>query len=231
MLFMPLSYWLFAIPGLIIAGIATLFTKSTFAKYSRFGASSGMTGAEAARQMLSDQGIDDVKIEQVRGFLSDHYDPMSRTLRLSPDVYASRSLSAIGVACHEAGHALQHAAGYAPLSIRSALVPMANIGSNAAYIFLLMGMMFSAPALIKVGALVFLAAVAFALVTLPVEWNASARAKRLMVSSGIVGFQEAASAGKVLNAAFMTYVAAAVSALLTLVYYLLRAGLLGGNDD
>ena len=190
-----------------------------------------MTGAQAARQMLSDQGIDDVKIEPVRGFLSDHYDPMSRTLRLSPDVYGSRSLSAIGVACHEAGHALQHASGYAPLSIRSALVPMANIGSNAAYIFLIMGMMFSAPGLIKVGALVFLAVVAFALVTLPVEWNASARAKKLMVSSGIVGYQEATSAGKVLDAAFMTYVAAAVSALLTLIYYLLRAGLLGGGDD
>ncbi len=231
MLFMPLSYWLFAIPGLIIAGIATFFTKSTFAKYAKFGASSGMTGAQAAQQMLSDQGISDVKIEPVRGFLSDHYDPMSRTLRLSPDVYGSRSLSAIGVACHEAGHALQHASGYAPLSIRSALVPMANLGSNAAYIFLIIGMMFRAPGLIQVGALVFLAAVAFALVTLPVEWDASARAKRLMVSSGIVGYQEAASAGKVLNAAFMTYVAAAVSALLTLAYYLMRAGLLGGSDD
>ena len=231
MLFMPMSYWLFAIPGLILAGIASFYTKSTFAKYSKFGASSELTGAEAARQMLADQGIDDVKIEQVRGFLSDHYDPMSRTLRLSPDVYGSRSLSAIGVACHEAGHALQHADGYAPLSIRSALVPMANFGSNAAYIFLMLGMLFRTPGLIQIGALVFLAAVAFSLVTLPVEWNASARAKALMVSSRIVGYQEASSAGKVLNAAFMTYVAAAVSALLTLVYYLMRAGLFGGSDD
>jgi len=231
MFFMPLSYWLFAIPGLIIAGVATLFTKSTFKKYSRFGASSGLTGAEAARQMLADRGIHDVKIEPVRGFLSDHYDPMSRTLRLSPDVYGSRSLSAIGVACHEAGHALQHAAGYAPLAIRSALVPLANFGSNAAYIFLMLGMLFRTPGLIQIGALVFLAAVAFSIITLPVEWDASSRAKKLMVSSRIVSYQEAASAGKVLNAAFMTYVAAAVSALLTLVYYLMRAGLLGGRDD
>jgi Zn-dependent membrane protease YugP len=231
MFFMPLSYWLFAIPGLILAGLATIFTKTTFAKYARFSASSGLTGAEAAQRMLADQGIHDVRIEPVRGFLSDHYDPMSRTLRLSPGVYGSRSLSAIGVACHEAGHALQHAAGYAPLSIRSALVPLANVGSNAAYFFLILGMLFSAPGLIKIGALVFLGAVVFAFVTLPVEWNASARAKQLMVASGIVGYQESKSAGRVLDAAFMTYVAAAVSALLTLIYYLMRAGVLGGNDD
>ncbi len=231
MLFMPMSYWLFAIPGLILAGLATFYTKSTFAKYERYSASSGLTGAQAAQRMLADQGVHDVQIESVRGFLSDHYDPMSRTLRLSPNVYGSRSLSAIGVACHEAGHALQHASGYAPLSIRTALVPMANIGSNAAYFFLILGMLFHAPGLFQLGALVFLAAVAFSLITLPVEWNASARAKQLMVSSGIVGYQEAKSAGSVLNAAFMTYVAAAVSALLTLAYYLMRAGLLGGNDD
>lgn len=231
MLFMPLSYWLFAIPGVILAGMATVFTKATFKKYSRFSASSGLTGAQAAEQMLRDQGIHDVNIEPARGFLSDHYDPTSHTLRLSPDVYGSRSLSAIGVACHEAGHALQHAAGYAPLSLRTALVPLASLGSNAAYFFLFLGMLFSAPGLFKLGALVFLGAVAFSIITLPVEWNATARAKTLMVSSGIVGYQEAASAGRVLNAAFMTYLAAAVSALLTLLYFLLRAGLLGGGDD
>ncbi len=231
MLFMPMSYWFFAIPGLILAVLATVYTKTTFSRYSRVGASSRMTGAEAARQMLADQGVHDVTIEPVRGFLSDHYDPMSRTLRLSPDVYGSRSLSAIGVACHEAGHALQHASGYAPLSIRSALVPLANIGSNAAYFFVLFGMFINSVGMIQIGALVFLAAVAFSLITLPVEWNATARAKALMVSSGIVNYQEAVGAGRVLNAAFMTYVAAAVSALLTLLYYLMRAGLLGGRRD
>ncbi|MFU8780871.1 MAG: zinc metallopeptidase [Kiritimatiellia bacterium] len=231
MLFMPMSYWLFAIPGLILAGLATMLTKSTFARYSRVAASSGLTGAQAAAQMLAARGIYDVRIEPVRGFLSDHYDPMHRTLRLSPDVYGSRSLSAIGVACHEAGHALQHAAGYAPLSLRSALVPLASFGSNAAYIFLMLGLFFQAQALVQLGAIVFLGAVAFALITLPVEWNASARAKVMMVQSGIVSQREAADAGRVLNAAFMTYVAAAVSALLTLLYYLLRSGLLGGRRN
>ena len=231
MLFMPLGYWLFALPGLILAGIATMVTKSTFARYARVAASSGFTGARAAEQMLASQGIYDVRIEPVRGFLSDHYDPMHRTLRLSPDVYGSRSLSAIGVACHEAGHALQHAAGYGPLAIRSALVPIANFGSKSAYFFLMLGLLFQAPALVQVGAIVFLGAVAFSLVTLPVEWNASARAKVLMVQSGVVSAREAQDAGRVLNAAFMTYVASAITALLTLLYYLLRSGLLGGSRD
>jgi uncharacterized protein len=231
MLFMPMGYWLFAIPGLILAGFATMMTKSTFARYARVGASSGYTGAQAAAQMLVMQGIHDVRIEQVRGFLSDHYDPMHRTLRLSPAVYGSKSLSAIGVACHEAGHALQHASGYAPLSLRSALVPLASFGSNAAYFFFAIGYFFQAIQLAQLGALVFLAVVAFSLITLPVEWNASARAKVLMVRSGIVSTQEAEAAGRVLNAAFMTYVAAAVSSLLTLLYFLLRSGLLGGRRD
>ena len=231
MLFMPIGYWLFAIPGLILAGIATMVTKSTFSRYAKVAASSGLTGAAAAERMLASRGIYDVRIEPVRGFLSDHYDPVRRTLRLSPDVYGSRSLSAIGVACHEAGHALQHADGYAPLTIRSALVPVANFGSNAAYIFLMLGLFFGTPALVQVGAIVFLGAVAFSLITLPVEWNASARAKVLMVDSGIVSSREAYDAGRVLNAAFMTYVAAAVTALLTLLYYLLRSGLLGGSRD
>jgi uncharacterized protein len=231
MLFMPMGYWLFAIPGLILAGFATMMTKSTFARYARVGASSGYTGAQAAAQMLVMQGIHDVRIEQVRGFLSDHYDPMHRTLRLSPAVYGSKSLSAIGVACHEAGHALQHASGYAPLSLRSALVPLASFGSNAAYFFFAIGYFFQAIQLAQLGALVFLAVVAFSLITLPVEWNASARAKVLMVRSGIVSIQEAEAAGRVLNAAFMTYVAAAVSSLLTLLYFLLRSGLLGGRRD
>jgi len=197
-------YWMLALPGLILAGLA---------------------------RIMQVGGVTDVRIEPVRGFLSDHYDPAARTLRLSPDVYGSRSLSAIGVACHEAGHALQHASHYAPLAARSALVPLAQFGNNAAYVFFLLGMLFQAPGLAQLGALVFVGAVAFSLITLPVEWNASARAKRLMVSSGIVAPNEAADAGRVLNAAFMTYVAAAVTALLTLLYYLLRSGLLGGRDD
>jgi len=224
-------YYVFMIPGLIFAAIATFYTKSTFNKFSRRAASSGMTGAQAASHMLHRQGICDVKIEPVRGFLSDHYDPSSRTLRLSPSVYGSQSLSAIGVACHEAGHALQHAAGYAALTMRTALVPLAQVGSSSAYIFLLLGTFFSSVAMFKIGAIVLSVAVLFSIVTLPVEWNASARAKQLMVSSGIVGRAEAVSAGQVLNAAFLTYVAGAVTAILQLLYFLMRAGLLGGGDD
>lgn len=228
MIFDPM-YIVFMLPALILAGIATFFTKSTFTKYSRVGASSGLTGAEAAKRLLISQGVDDVKIEPVRGFLSDHYNPLSRTLRLSPGVYGSSSLSAIGVACHEAGHAIQHARHYAPLALRSALVPVTQIGSSGSYVLFIAGMLLNSLLLFKLGILLFGAVVLFSIVTLPVEWDASARAKALMVTAGIVGPQESVVAGRVLNAAFLTYVASAVSALLTLLYYLMRAGLLGGR--
>lgn len=223
-------YWLMMLPALILAGLASLYTRTTFNRYAKIGVRSGLTGAEAAAYMLRARGVHDVKIEPVRGFLSDHYDPSSRTLRLSPDVYRSRSLSAIGVACHEAGHALQHAFGYAPLSLRSAMVPAAQFGSSASYIFILGGAFLAVPGLIQIGILLFSLAVAFSLVTLPVEWNATARAKEMMVSTGIVTSEESRHAGAVLNAAFLTYVASAVSALLTLLYFLLRFGGIGGND-
>ncbi len=224
-------YLIFMLPGLILAGLASFFTHSTFNKYSNVGSSSGMTGAEAARRLLETAGIYNVSIEHVNGMLSDHYDPTSRTLRLSDSVYGSSSLSAIGVACHEAGHAIQHATNYAPLGMRSALVPAANLGSSGSYFILLIGFIFQSQMLMLVGIALFSLAVLFTLVTLPVEYNASARAKQLMVSSGIVSRYEASQAGAVLNAAFMTYVASAVSALLTLLYYLFRSGLLGGRSD
>ena len=172
-----------------------------------------------------------MKIEQVDGFLSDHYDPTSRTLRLSGPVFGSSSLSAIGVACHEAGHAIQDAAAYKPMYLRSALVPVTNFSSTFSYIILIAGFIFQSQALILVGAILFSAAVLFAIVTLPVEWDASARAKKLMVRCGIVSPDEQKQAGDVLNAAFLTYLAAAISALLTLLYYLFRAGLFGGRSD
>ena len=228
MFFDPL-YLLFAIPGLIVAGLASFYVKSTFSEYSRFRASSGMTGAQAAAQMLHSAGIYDVNIERVDGFLSDHYDPSSRTLRLSPGVYDSDSLSAIGVACHEAGHALQDAANYAPLGLRSALVPVTNISSWLSYIVIFMGFIFQSGGLVMTGAVLFSAVVVFSIVTLPVEWDASARAKQLMVTAGIVSLPERDNAGKVLNAAFLTYVAAVLSSLLTLLYYLIRAA--GMNRD
>lgn len=218
------------IPGLLLGGLATLWTKTTFARYSRVQASSGLTGFQAARHMLDSQGLHDVGIERVGGFLSDHYDPRSNVLRLSPGVHDSSSLSAIGVACHEAGHALQKAHNYTPLSIRSALVPVTQIGSSM-YIWLIVaGAMINSMGLIKIGIGLFGFAVLFSLVTLPVEWNASSRAKALMVSTGIVRPEEAVHAGNVLNAAFMTYLASAITAVLTLLYWLMKLGLLGNNN-
>lgn len=230
MLFDPL-YLIFALPGLVLALVATLKVKTTFSKFSQVAAQSGLTGAAAAEQMLNRSGVTNVKIERVDGFLSDHYDPVSRTLRLSPDVHDSPSLSAIGVACHEAGHALQHADAYLWLGLRTALVPATQIGSTGSYIFFLIGMFLHNPKFYVIGIILFAITVVFSLITLPVEWDASARAKRLMVSSGVVTYWEQESAAKVLNAAFLTYVASAVTALLTLLYYLMRSGLLGGRRD
>ncbi|MDD4318522.1 MAG: zinc metallopeptidase [Victivallaceae bacterium] len=230
MFFDPM-YLLFALPGLLFALYASFTTKTTFAKYSKVMSSTGVSGAEAAARLLRDAGIHDVGIEMADGFLSDHYDPSAKMLRLSSAVYNGRSLSSIGVACHEAGHAIQHAENYAPLGMRSALVPLAGISSPLSYVFILIGFLFNSPNFILFGALVFSAAVLFSIVTLPVEYNASARAKRLMVSAGIVSSREAEDAGAVLNAAFMTYVAAAVSAILTLLYYLWRSGIFGGRSN
>jgi Zn-dependent membrane protease YugP len=224
-------YWLFVGPGMILAIIATVMVKTTFARYSRTGASSGFTGAEAARRLLEENGVRDVSIEPVDGMLSDHYDPTSKTLRLSSEVYGSSSLAAIGVACHEAGHALQHATGYLWLGVRSSLVPVTQFGSFGSYIFIMIGMLLNKPMFFLLGIILFAAVVAFSLVTLPVEWDASARAKRLMVSAGIVSRLEQEDAGRVLNAAFLTYVASAVTSLLTLLYYLYRAGLIGGRRN
>ncbi|MDX9980553.1 MAG: zinc metallopeptidase, partial [Lentisphaeria bacterium] len=215
----------------LLSLFASLYTKSTFAKYARVPSRQGFTGAQAAAEMLRTQNVQGVRIERTGGFLSDHYDPRSRTLRLSPDVYQGTSLAAIGVACHEAGHAIQHARNYGPLALRSTLVPVASFGSSFSYILIFLGFLLGSMQLFMVGIACFSLAVIFTIVTLPVEWNASARAKEAMVAGGIVSAQEREGAGAVLNAAFLTYVAAAVSAVLTLLYYLARAGLLGGRRD
>jgi Zn-dependent membrane protease YugP len=217
------------LPSMVLAGLASLYTRATFSRCSRRRSGSGLTGAEAAHRLLASQGVGGVGIEEVGGFLSDHYDPRTRTLRLSPGVFRSDSLAAIGVACHEAGHALQHAAGYGPLQLRSALVPVTQLGSYAPYLLTALGVALQSWKLVQLGALLFGVVVLFSLVTLPVEWNASARAKRLMTAAGIVAPAEAALAGQVLNAAFLTYVAGAFTALLQFLYFLLRAGLLGGR--
>ncbi|MDA3873760.1 MAG: zinc metallopeptidase [Kiritimatiellae bacterium] len=227
-------YILFALPALALSMYASYLTKSRFKKYARVAPSSGLTGAQAAYQMLRREGLNNVAIERVQGFLSDHYDPRSKVLRLSPDVHDGRSLSAVGVACHEAGHALQHAKGYAPLALRSSLVPAATITGKLSMPILIGGMLLSirTPAgqgLIILGVLLLTVAVAFTLITLPVEWDASARTIKLMVSNGIVSPQQERDAGSVLDAAFLTYLAAAVSAVMTLLYWLYRSGLIGGR--
>lgn len=230
MLFFDPKYLLFVGPGMLLALFATIKVKMTFSKYSQVASATRITGAEAARRLLDQQGLHNVSIEQVDGMLSDHYDPTARVLRLSSGVYGSDSLAAIGVACHEAGHALQHATGYAWLGLRSALVPATQFGSYGSYIFFLLGSFLHHPSLILAGIVLFSVVVAFSLITLPVEWDASARARRLMVMSGIVSHREQEDAGRVLNAAFLTYVASAMTALLTLLYYLYRSGLLGGRS-
>ena len=234
MFFDPM-YLLFMIPPLVLSLFASWRTKSAFKKYSRVRTLNGMTGAQAAQRLLDQAGIDDVKVVPTRGYLSDHYNPINKTLALSEAVYGSPSVAAVGVACHEAGHAIQHARRYAPLWLRSALVPTANIGSKVGYFAMLGGLILlgSAPALgqgiILVGAVLFSAVLLFQIVTLPVEFDASARAKRLAFEHGIVTGQERGGVSAVLNAAAMTYVAAAISTLMTLLYFLLRSGLLGGR--
>jgi len=223
-------YLLFALPGLVIALAASFYTKSTFSKYSQVEASSRLSGAEAAKRMLQVAGIYDVKIEVVSGFMTDHYDPTSKTLRLSPAVFSSKTLSAVGVACHEAGHAIQHARAYAPLKLRTVMVPLTNICTTMSYFIILLGFVMSKEQIL-IGAILFSVAVLFSIITLPVEWNASARAKEMLVTAGIVTPMEANMSGQVLNAAFLTYVAAAVTALLTLLYYLLRAGVFGSRNE
>ncbi len=222
MIFNPM-YFVFILPALALSLWASWRTKSAFNKYSKVRTARGLTGAQAASEMLRHAGLSDVQVLPTRGFLSDHYNPLNRTLNLSEATYASNSVAAVGVACHEAGHALQHQQGYKALGIRSALVPTANIGSSAGYFVMLFGLLFHAPSMIYAGAGLFSLVLLFQVVTLPVEFDASARAKRLAVETGIILPQERQGMDKVLNAAAMTYVAAVVSTLMTLLYYLLRA--------
>ena len=224
-------YLLFLLPALILAGWAQLKVQTTFSKYSRVRAQSGLTGAQAAREILDDQGLHDVGVEEVPGSLSDHYDPRTRTLSLSSDVYNSRSVAALGVAAHEVGHAVQHAKGYAPLALRSALVPAVGLGSNLAWILFVLGIFLQMAAMVYVAIGCFSLAVLFALVTLPVEFNASRRALAMLKESGAMYSYEMPQAKAVLGAAALTYVAAALMAILQLLYFLYRAGLLGRRSD
>jgi hypothetical protein len=222
-------YFLFILPGLALSIWASARVKSTFNRYSKVRSLRGFTGAEAAQELLRGAGITDVRIVRSHGVLSDHYNPITKTLALSEPVYDSDSIAAVGVATHEAGHAIQHARHYAPLWVRSALVPTANIGSSLGYFVMVIGLFMASTNMVLVGAVLFSAVLLFQIVTLPVEFNASNRAKALVVEQGIVTMQERKGVDAVLNAAALTYVAAAVSTLLTLLYFLWRAGLIGGR--
>ena len=190
-----------------------------------------MTGADVAKEILTRNGLSHVAVVETGGFLSDHYDPAKKVVRLSPDVYRSSSLASIGVAAHETGHAIQHAKAYGPLTLRNMMVPLASIGSNLSWVIIFAGFIFGALGLVKVGIVLFSTVVVFQLITLPVEFNASARAKSILTSYSIVSKEEMVGVNKVLSAAAMTYVAAAISSVVTLLYFLIRAGLLGGGDD
>ncbi|HMN26659.1 MAG TPA: zinc metallopeptidase [Caldilineaceae bacterium] len=224
-------YLIFALPALILGLWAQARVRSAFGQYSRVRSASGITGAQAARRILDLNGLSNVPIERVGGTLSDHYDPRSKTLRLSSAVYETPSLAAVGVAAHEAGHALQDQQHYAPLRLRSVMVPAVQIGSWLGPIIFFIGFLMSGTlgdSLAWLGVILFGATAAFALVTLPVEFDASRRAKQLLVSQGIVAQQEMVGVNKVLDAAALTYVAAALQALSTMLYYIY---LLTGRRD
>lgn len=225
------TYFLVVI-GAVICMIASARVKTTFNKYSKYRSRTNMTGAEAAQRVLRSAGITDVAIRHVSGNLTDHYDPRNKTLNLSDSVYGSTSVAAIGVAAHECGHAIQHQRSYVPLSIRSAIVPVANIGSTLAWPLIIIGLFFSSATgslLINLGILCFTLAVLFQLVTLPVEFDASRRAVRILGSTGILSEQELPMTRKVLKAAALTYVAGAAAAILQLLRLIILFG--GRNDD
>jgi Zn-dependent membrane protease YugP len=236
MFFDPL-YWLIIGVGAVLSIWASMKTKGTFHKYSQFTTHSRMTGADIAAAILRDANINDVKIEPVRGTLTDHYDPRHKVLRLSEAVYGSTSMSAAGVAAHEVGHAIQHAQGYAPLKFRSAWVPVANLGGGLSMFILIAAAMMGGAATIMgsklalAGVVLFSTTTLFTLVTLPVEFDASKRALVTLRHGSYLTADELQGAKKVLDAAALTYVAAFVSSALTLFYWAMRLGLLGGRRN
>lgn len=226
-----MMYWnwtyIFVIIAAVISAVASMKVNTTFSRYSSVRAMSGMTGAEAAQCILRSQGIMDVQVRHVSGNLTDHYDPRSKILNLSDSVYGSTSVAAIGVAAHECGHAVQHQVGYAPLNIRSTLVPIANFGQTISWPLILIGFLLNGSVsqmFLYAGVILFSAAVLFQLVTLPVEFNASSRALRLLQDNGILATDEIGKTRKVLSAAALTYVAGAIGAILQLLRLLILIG-------
>jgi Zn-dependent membrane protease YugP len=214
-------YLILVVPAILFSLYAQSKVKSTYSKYSRIANKRGLTGAEIAKTILERNGLVDVRVEAVAGELTDHYDPRTKVVRLSQGVYGSSSVAAIGVAAHETGHAIQHGESYAPLVLRSTLVPVAGLGSTLGFPLAIAGIIFSFGPLITIGILLYTIAVAFYMITLPVEFNASSRAIRTLEDTGILDYDEIDPAKKVLRAAAMTYVASAAVALANLLRLLL----------
>jgi Zn-dependent membrane protease YugP len=226
--FLDPRYLLFMVPGLVLMLATQWYVRSNYNKWSKIQARSRMTGREAAERLAQAGGLHDIRIEGVSGNLSDHYDPRKNVLRLSTGVYQGNSIASLAIAAHEMGHAMQDKQGYYPLRFRAALVPAVNIGSNLGWIFILLGLFLQITPLAWLGVFVFSGGALFALATLPVEFDASARAKRLLVNSGIiVGKEEERGVNAVLNAAALTYMAALVTAVLQLLYYVTLVGGMG----
>ncbi|MGC9490045.1 MAG: zinc metallopeptidase [Thermovirgaceae bacterium] len=217
--------FLLLIPALILAGWAQMKVKGTYDRYSRIAARRGLTAKDVARRILDVNGLRNIPVERTAGSLTDHYDPKAKTLRLSETVYNSPSIAAIGVAAHEAGHALQDAEAYAPLKLRNSIVPVVSLGSGLAFPLFFIGFLFGTPFLMDLGILFFLGVLLFHLVTLPVEYNASERALRILDNTGILAADEMKGARAVLNAAALTYVAATVMAAFQLVRLLMLRGM------
>lgn len=230
MFFDPL-YIAVMVIGFILSAGAQLWVKSATSRWDKVAIGRGMTGKDIAAAILRARGVRDVSIERIPGRLSDHYDPRSKTLRLSPGVHDGRSITAAGIAAHEVGHAIQDADNYALMSIRQQLVPVANIGTSMGIYMVIFGAMLGMTGLAKLGVFLFGAFVLFTIVTLPVEIDASMRARKLLLENNIVTGEEARGVSSVLTAAAATYLAAALSAILQLLYWALRAGLLGSRDD
>ena len=226
MFFSP-TYLMYMIPALILMGITSWYVRSSYNKWSRVQAQSRLTGAQAAQRLISTGGLYGVQVQTVAGNLTDHYDPRNKTLFLSPGVANVASVASVAIAAHELGHAMQDAEDYFPLRFRSALVPVVNIGSNLGWILIMIGLFLKFTELAWLGVLVFAGGAVFALATLPVEFNASARAKQLLVQTGIIQTEEEQrGVNTVLNAAALTYVAGLITAVLQLLYY---ASLVGGG--
>ncbi len=224
--------YILIIIGMIICMAASAHVNSTYKKYSKYRSASGLTGAQAAKLILESQGIYDVTIRHIGGDLTDNYNPTNKVLSLSDSTFNQSNVAAIGVAAHECGHAMQHAKGYAPISVRNALVPFANLGSKLSWLLIIIGIIFygngTGQTLLNLGIIAFSLVVLFQLVTLPVEFNASSRAVQILENNGIFGNEELKYTKKVLGAAALTYVAAAASSILQLLRLII---LFGGRDD